>query len=83
MSRFSEAMEARLEARSIAASAAYDAAYETPMEDAAFAAMQRADKACVAFRDAEQAAWDRARLAAAIAARAIQPRVIRRVRVTP
>ena len=54
MSRFSEAHEARLEARFAAAASAYDAAYETPMEDAAFAAMQRADKACVAWRDAEQ-----------------------------
>lgn len=80
MSRFSEAYAARLEARFEAASAAHDAAYDTPMEDAAFAAMERADKACAAFHDAEQAAWDRARLAAAIAARAIQPRVIRRVR---
>jgi hypothetical protein len=80
VSRFSEAQEARLEARFEAASAAYDAAYETPGEDAAFAAMERADKACAAFRDAEQAAWDRARSAAALAARAIQPRVIRRVR---
>jgi len=72
--------ELRLSIEVQAADAAYAASWDSPTEEKCWQRVQRAEAALQAHAAAEQAAEDSERAAAALAARAIQPRVIKRVR---
>jgi hypothetical protein len=71
---------ARLEAPLDEASLAYEAAYGTPAEAAALARLRRAEAKVAAWEAAQEAAYWAAIEAHQNAARAAQPRVVRRRR---